>query len=234
MSSYKVIADESALREFLNWLPNIDSNEVYYAALTARSKYVKDLGLGTIISDRHQCSRIVTTKDRLYERIWRTEAPLNSYSVKGVTVPQEALAMYINPNPRSLKNGRALLLKRAMDSLFHEQDNYDVSHDSISCIHKSISKKNFVDFDFDDVDLGETVLRIAEVINVDCVKIIETRGGFHALVKVNDVDEKYKKSWYREMSELPGVDFVGDMMLPVPGTYQGMFVPKFKTLRYYI
>lgn len=234
MPSYKVIADEVKVKEFLNWLPKLNSDEVYYAALLARSKYVKDLGIGTFNSDRYQCARFLSSGDRLFKRIWQTEAPLGSYVVKGVTVPQEALAMYVNPNPRSLKGGQMLLMKRSMDALFNKQTDYDIYQDSISCVHKSISKKHFVDFDFDDADLSETVKNIAKVVNPDAVTIVETRGGFHALIKTADVEKKYKSSWYQNMIKMTGVDVVGDTMLPIPGTYQGMYVPTMEPLKSYL
>jgi hypothetical protein len=48
----------------------------------------------------------------------------------------------------------------------------------------------------------------------------------HLLIKLELVDEKYRKTFYRNIMALPGVDQIGDMMVPVPGTSQGNFCPK--------
>lgn len=122
------------------------------------------------------------------------------------------------------------LMKRLMDNLAQRRDDVNVMQDTLTAVHRSVSRKIFVDFDVDtdDFDLGPVAKRIAEVINPEAVSIVGTRGGYHVLVKLEDIQPQYKKTWYNNMrAALHGVDIVGDTLLPVPGTYQGMHIPRF-------
>lgn len=96
----------------------------------------------------------------------------------------------------------------------------------MTAIHKSIGRKLFVDVDFDNVSLAPTVRMMSSYVNADAVKILETRGGFHAIIRLDAIEGKYIKSWYKNITSLEGADIVGDTLIPIPGTYQGGFVPK--------
>ena len=64
-----------------------------------------------------------------------------------------------------------------------------------------------------------------DLINPDAVKILETRGGFHVIIRLGRIAPQYVKSWYKNITSLPGADIAGDTLIPIPGTYQGGFVP---------
>jgi hypothetical protein len=83
----------------------------------------------------------------------------------------------------------------------------------------------YFDIDFDGVTVQETIDEMSTMINIDCVKFLVTRGGFHALIKLDDVDKKYEKTWYQSIIKLYGVDMRGDNLIPMAGTYQGGFTP---------
>ena len=59
--------------------------------------------------------------------------------------------------------------------------------------------------------------------------ILYTHGGFHLLVKLEDIEERYQKTWYNQLMDL-NPDVVGDNFIPIPGTYQGGFTPKLTSL----
>jgi hypothetical protein len=84
-----------------------------------------------------------------------------------------------------------------------------------------------VDFDFDNVDLNDTVNKIRNHVNADAVTILQTRGGFHCLVEISKIETSYAKTWYNGIKSIGGVDIVGDNMIPIPGCTQGDFVPHF-------
>lgn len=225
MSNYQVIVDEQRLREFVQWLPATAEHETFYVALLARNKYVKAAGIGTFNSDRYQCKRFLATADRLVDKIRQLECPLGSYVLKGNPVPQEALALYITPNPRDqIRATRASLVKFA-ELIANGSNCHNPAAEVISQVHKSPGKKSFVDFDFDGVKAVDVVPKIGEFLNLDAVEVLETRGGFHALVRLDAVDPTRVKTWHRQMSALPGVDIKGDNMIPVPGCTQGGFNP---------
>ena len=225
MPNYQVIVDEPRLKSFIDWLPKTEPHETFYVALLARNKYARDAGIGTFNSDRYQCKRSLSTADRLLEKIKQLECPEGSYVLKGNAVPQQALALYITPNPRDqVKATRHSLVKFA-ELVAQGSSCHNPIAEVISQTHKSTGKKHFVDFDFDGVTAAETVPRIAEFLNLDAVEVLETRGGFHALVRLDAVDPSLVKTWHRQMSALPGVDIKGDNMIPVPGCTQGGFNP---------
>jgi hypothetical protein len=142
-------------------------------------------------------------------------------------MPSEALALYITPNPRSHILATKEAIKMMADYLTSKYNGYRLDQDVISCIQRNCSRKVYFDLDFDGVNLTDTVAQIVQHINADCLKVLETRGGFHVLVKLSDIDSKYKRSWYNSITSLAGVDVRGDNLVPVPGCTQGMFTPRF-------
>lgn len=232
--TYKVVSDAQALADFINWLPELQAGETYYCALLARSKYVRDLGIGTFNSDRHQCSRFLTNPDRLAAKIKQTEAPVGSYVIKNIEIPQEALAFYMNVNPRSHPKAQPLLLEKITAAVVTRRTDMNLQQMAISAVHHTLGRKLFVDFDFDDVDISAIVKDLKGEINPEAVSVVQTRGGYHTLVRLDTIEKKYKNSWYTKFRKITGVDVIGDTMLPVPGTIQGGFVPVMKPLSHYL
>ncbi len=60
---------------------------------------------------------------------------------------------------------------------------------------------------------------------MECAKILETRGGYHVLIKLSLIPDDIKKTWYNKLASL--ADVVGDTLIPIPGTFQGGFMPRF-------
>lgn len=228
MTNYKTITDWNEFQKFIEWLPELQPDETYYYSLLARNKYVKDMGIGTMNSDKHQCVRFVSTKERLAMKIAQTETVIGSYGVKDVIVPQEALASYITVNPRSHKKAARAMLKRLADVVADNEPSPNVYQESLTALHQSVSRKIFtdIDFDVDNTRRGYILSEVKEMLNPDAVQVLLTRGGFHLLIRLDAIEQKYVKSWYKNVSSLPGVDICGDNMIPVPGTYQGGFTPK--------
>lgn len=223
--NYEIIKNESLLRDFIDWLPELKNNECFYVALFARKKYC--LEVKNIKTDKIQCRRFTTRKKDLYDKIRQLECPLDSYVIKDITIPQEALAVYISVNPRDLllatKNG---LIKFAT-LITQEYNGYNPQQEIMSEIHAACSRKIYFDLDFDHVDLNETVAKIKEFINEDCVKVLKTYGGFHVLIELGKIEKRFEKTWYKNISSIEGVDIKGDNLIPVPGCTQGGFIPHF-------
>ena len=225
MYNYAVVIDENEFNNFLQWLPPLEKEECHYVALLARDKYIRELGIGTFNSDKHQCARFTTTHERLLLKLKQCETEVGNYSVKGVEVPQQALAAYMTINPRSQTKAAKWLLKRLADVVADGEQNVNVYQESLTAIHKSIGRKLFVDVDFDNVEIEYTAKEIGKLINPDCVKILETRGGFHTIIRLDAIEDKFVKSWYKNITSLEGADIAGDTLIPIPGTYQGGIVP---------
>ena len=222
--NYKIIADERKLVEFINWLPDLKSDETFYCCLFARKKYAPESGLK---GDKSQLKRFTSPKQYLFDKIKQLECEVGSYLSNGIVVPQESLALYITPNPRSLTLAARNSLIELAKKVTTNYDGYNPHQLVMSEIQKAASGKKYHDFDFDFVDADVVKEALKGQINEEALTYVKTRGGFHLLVDYEKIHFNYRKSWYNTISKIEGVDVSGDGLLPVVGCYQGGFTPYF-------
>jgi len=227
--NYKIIADESKLKEFIDWLPELQDGETYYCCLFARSKYCPELKG----SDKQQLKRFTSKKEYLFDKIKQLECEVGSYVQRDIVIPQEALAMYIMPNPRSFERATKALIKTLVDKITEPYDGYNPHQEALTALQKSPARKVFMDFDFDNVSLDEIREQTFdfEMVNCDALTVVKTHGGFHLLVETEKIDEQYKKTWYQKMTKLTAIDVRGDNLLPFVGCTQGGFIPELQNYR---
>lgn len=223
--NYQIVKDEPKLRDFIDWLPDLSKKETYYVTLLARSKYCK--GTQKLSSDKQQLKRFTSNKERLFEKIKQLECEYGAYKQQGVDIPQDALALYINPNPRDLEKAAKASLIRFAELITKEYNGYNPHQEVMSEIQKTCGRKVFFDLDFDHVDYDTVMSRVRQIINVDCIKSLKTHGGFHLLVELAKIDSQFEKTWYKNITSIEGIDVRGDNMIPVAGCTQGDFVPYF-------
>ncbi len=228
MKTYEIIKDEKLLLDFINWLPELDSNETYYCSLFARKKYSNEL---IHSNDRTQLKRFTSSKERLFEEISQLELPLGRWKLKSIEAPQESLVVYINPNPRCQKKATELMGAKCWTLM--KSQNYNIHAEAISCIQQSKSRTCYVDFDIDTKDVDLNKLKDIFPIFNNYHKVLETSGGYHVLIDSFRAEEllkqlpKYPKNWYKAMQDTFTIDQTGDQLIPVPGCTQGNFIPKF-------
>lgn len=224
--NYEVISDKEALMGFIDWLPDLKNGEVFYCCLFARSKYCKEIT--HISSDKQQMKRFTSNKEHLYEKIKQLECEIGSYKQKHNPIPQEALALYINPNPRSLEKATKNSLihfARLVGNTYH---GYNPSQIVMTEIQQAVGRKVYSDFDFDHKNLDVIREKAIGLINEDCLHFLKTRGGFHMLVELGKIDKQFEKTWYKSLLGLEGLDIKqSDSMIPIAGCYQGGFIPHF-------
>lgn len=237
--NYSIIKDEKLFKDFLNWLPELKEDECYYLCLFARSKYAKNEDGSNkfphIKTDKAQLKRItVHKKSLMFEKVKQMECKFGAYKTKdGEDIPQEALALYITPNPRNQRKAMFNLIKRIADIQIANATGYNIHAEAMSAIQKSKSRTCFVDFDVDfpedkSIDLVELKPFIEERIGKVGISYLRTRGGYHVLVNPDKIELQYQKSWYKEIIKHPFIDIKGDCMIPVPGATQGNFIPHFE------
>ena len=225
--NYKIIANESRLKAFIDWLPDLKNHETYYVCLFARAKYAQGLILS---SGQTQLKRFTSSKGNLFSKIKQLECPVGSYTYKGNELPQESLALYINPNPRDLEKATKNSLIKFAQLITKPYTGYNPHSEILSEIQVTYSRKIYMNFDFDEVDYKDVINTIKEndIMNLDAITISKTRGGFHLLANIEKIHDKYRKSWYVGMTKIPGCDKKSgsnDGLLPVPGCVQGGFSP---------
>ena len=220
--NYELIVNPIELKAFIDWLPDLKVTEKYMVFLFARRKYDTQ---NVIKSDKAQLKRVLATKDRIIEKIRQMEISVGEYTVDGVSVPQEALAIYITPNPRCLKKASKTLAKRLVEVICENVDINPVS-EALTAVHQSLGSNYFKDFDYDGVDLEATLVDAYKIVNQSAVHVILTRGGFHLLVEMAKIEDTYKKTWYQGLTNIAGCDVRGDNLLPIVGCFQGGYEPK--------
>ena len=229
--NYKIITDKNKLLEFIDWLPELDTNEIFYLCLFARNKYYDKLA--HIRSDKAQIKRFTSDKVRMYSKIKQLEIEIGSYyqfinkdTIEVNSIPQQALALYMHPNPRNVENATFESIKDLTTCLQTKNKGFNPVQQVYSAIQKSIGNKKYVTFDIDgmiDIDLDF----LYKIVPKEAIKIIKTRGGFHLLVESKHESLKDNNKWYQHIVNLYSPDQKGDMMSPIPGTIQGNFTPYF-------
>ena len=235
MNYYNIIKDEKLLKEFIEWLPDLKEDERYYVCLFARNKYCKELV--HIKSDKAQLKRFISDKERLFNKIQQLEIPLGRYLQRTTEVPEKALALYITPNPRSLRKATANMLVKLATAMRDSNDSLFIHQEALSQIQKAKGTKHYVDFDFDfpeDKKFEESIIRgiksqVLEFVNPEAVSLLRTRGGIHCLVNPKLVNNDKAKTFYTRLMNMGETDQSGDQMIPVPGCTQGDYIPHFIT-----
>ena len=223
--NYKIIQDETMLKSFIDWLPNLELNETYYLTLFARKKYCPSVPY--LKSDKGQLKRVTSKKEFIFDKLKQMECEIGSYRQKDIIVPQESLVAYINPNPRSLEKAAKQSLIKLAELITKPYSGYNPHQEVLSEIQKSCSRKIYMDLDFDNIDLKYIEDNVYHNINKDCLHILKTRGGFHILIELKKIDTIYKNTWYNNLTKLDKIDVKGDNFIPIPGCSQGGFVPYF-------
>lgn len=217
---YSIIRDEGLLNDFVDWLPTPNRDQKFYLSLFGRKKYTS----APLKSDKTQLRRFTANKDNIIQKIRQLEVGLGLYLSGDVAVPEESLALYINPNPRDMLKATREVARKSLDLCLSEHHGYNIHAEALSCIQRAKPQRaQWQDFDIDDSSFDLNILK--KILNNDCYRVLKTRGGFHVLVEPRKVSGEYKKTYYKNM--LKYTDQVKDNMLPCPGVCQGEFVPHF-------
>jgi hypothetical protein len=227
---YQIIRDREQLEAFVRFLPDLQADEVYYVSLLARNKWIKTTGI--TISSQVQLKRFQATKKTLVNKLEQMEVAYGVYMDKDKPIPEEALGVYITPNPRSLTQSNFTVMKELLTGIQTGQilNPYQVA---LSALQTNCSKKVFFDLDIDidhDKVSENRIKELRQAITLPATWI-QTRGGFHCLIHLNEIPKALASKWYQQVLSLKtdGIDITmnGDNVIPLAGCTQGGFVPRF-------
>lgn len=231
--NYRLVEAETMLQDFLNWLPDLRDGERFYVCVFSRRKYTNKEG---IKSDKGQLARFCCNKENLLDKLKKRETKVGTYKHNGVEVPQEALAVYITPNPRLMHKAALRTAVEITKMMADGKQIYNPHAIALNQIQVT-GRKVFFDVDFDLTGEGEFFVEdlfewLEGKINPEAYQhnIVMTRGGFHILVELDKINEKYKKKWYNnifnaEKDKRFTVMKNSDGLIPLPGCVQGGHIP---------
>lgn len=225
---YELIHSYSALEEFINILPDEQDGEQFYITLFARKKYDT---MGLLRCDKNCIKRVTARKRDIIQKLEQLEVGVGSYTYDGVAIPEECLAVYITPNPRSFRLASVKLAKMLVGDLCDGVRVGNPYSEALNCLQTSSTNKVYFDIDVDFLkqeDLGRFREIISTFINLDCLTFIRTRGGYHVLIKLAQISPEFKH-WHQGFTKLKfdGVAIMmnSDSLVPIVGCRQAGFTP---------
>jgi len=233
--NYEIIKDKGELLRFIEWLPNLTDGEKYYVSLFSRKKYDSS---GLLKSDKNQLKRFVSNKEMLYDKIKQLEVSLGSYRFEDKGIPNETLALYITPNPRSTHKAGLETLIELVRKIKNDDTIYNPHSIALNSLQTCASRKIYFDIDVDfkknyanHFTYKEMYNFFIDKINKEAIScIIKTRGGYHVLLELDKISEEYSKKWYKNINssgnEIFDITMNSDNLIPVPGCLQGAVLCK--------
>ncbi len=246
--NYSLIKNEEETKHFIEKvLQPLNNDEVYIVVLTARKKYCP-----TISSSLEVVSRdIIRNNDtnKIMRKLKKMSIVEGLYTDKNEDIiPNEAFALYILPEPRSMLKAYMEFTKNINEWNYENLVKSNTVEDSnlelyrkldlklFSAIHKSRSRSKYFIIDIDKKD--ETLLKnIVYFVKKDEHKedlgipyisniawISETRGGYHVILNRNEETGKAIHEIMKRKFEF--VEFRKETMTPIIGCSQGGFIVK--------
>ncbi len=235
MESYNFIKDEKELKRFHSLMPQLKENECYYIMIGARRKYLSESEKDVYNMNGTDMIRRVLVRKNEYENFRRKIlefcVPRGAYCDKnGRAIPEHAFTIYMTENPRDMKKASVSVISKLAEKLYMNHDT-NLHEFVLSEIHKSPSKKTFMDFDIDpkdDDDLMEMFDDVKSCLGESETINVATKTGMHVMLNKETLDPKIKHSFYQHIQQLNysgkykgDIEILSDGMIPIPGTSQG-------------
>ena len=215
---HNFIYDEEQIKQFVDLIGTKDANHQMF--ISARHKYNKDVPFKACnISPK---SFYNVDADHFIDLIRKYELPVGSYDDRGVSLPTNCLVVYCTTNAREGKRAAQNFINNCMNSVF-SGDGHIFNHlyeNLNSAIMSSKAKTQLTTIDIDSKDEYKEVKEFLIVENIVPAAVIETRGGYHVLLKT----DKNLSNVYKSFS---AKHTMGDTFCPIPGTLQGGFPVRF-------
>jgi RNA-binding protein YhbY len=242
-----MIHNHDEFRRFVQFLPTLKDDEVWFLSLSARNKYLTEKERAHYGLGRTEMFSRFTARDTdpgIEYVCQKLQATLAYRRTKGgKEIPEKALVTYMNVNPSSTVNGY-YLFKQEMDSGIREnlqaymngnQPRMDafrtMERKLMNAIQRSTSRKELVDIDVD--TKSPEVMEYVHRRLAKCQRAtVETVGGYHVLVRREDL-----RAHSVNLGEVVGhaqalagteVAINKNGMVPLPGTLQAGHLVQFQ------
>ena len=240
-----LVQDRAQYQRFIDMLPSLERDEVYFLSLSARNKYLTsaerehfDLGRTEMFS-RH----IARDKEGIEIALNKMQADLDVRRTRnGSRIPEKCLVVYMNIHPSSTTRAYRRFVEQ-MDRHYEETFlgllNGSRADDMwipfrrmptvlMNHIQKASSRKLLVDVDIDghSPESSDWLLNEIELFlgshHVNRA-VIKTQGGYHVLVPTDELNKSVPL--FIKIAELDKltdgeVVFNSNAMVPLPGTLQ--------------
>lgn len=163
---------------------------------------------------------------------------------KKIPIPNDSLSVHFSLNPRDQVNALVEMNTTiTKDVITNGARNVPKKFDScfLSYLHASQQDPQFVDVDVSTKDVGiiQKLFKECSIPKEAMVMSIETRDGFHFVchkdkfpatfytkVVKSPMNTVENVNWKGEKTTKKYIDVLSDVMIPIPGTYQGGFEVK--------
>lgn len=244
------IWSEEELKNFFeNIMPRLSDGEVYFLSLSARNKYLSEDEKEYFKLGRNEMFERTVVREQSFEKFLKKvhgfDRNSNAYLTKNsLPIPSNCMVCYININPSNVLKAYNEFTKIMNDYMmelglnsFNNSSTSNVEQRIkkadvllMNCIQKNRGHKSYLDVDFDipkeHWSAVEVLLEELEENKVEYV-VIDTKSGYHVLIKKNTLNYNFNNSieLSRKYLRKKGVeDFEvvlnKNEMIPLPGTYQ--------------
>jgi hypothetical protein len=224
--NYKLIHDEAQLQKFIDFLPELKINESYFLILIARKKWNPESDIPSALKLKREA---VNNKQKIIQTIRQWEVAEGVYQNDGKTIPQVNLGVYMGFNPKDQHKASFDLINQCLEVIRTNKQGINIKSMANDVIQASNGTKHFMDIDVD-IKEGEDYLEIAKfiksIVAEDKLTFIKTNGGFHCLVRMDDLGS----TWYPQIKAhtyKSDLNIMSNDLIPVVGCNQGKFVPYF-------
>lgn len=235
-----MIVDAGQFDRFVEILPELGSDEVYFVSLSARKKYLSeeerekyDLGRTEMFA-----RQVARSKDQLYHVMRKLEGILDQRTTRtGYSMPRHSVVVYANINPTStvkatnkfvndINKAREQVMNATLKGSDPDFGAFRYADRTfMNCLQKSTGNRHFLDIDVDTNDESYVMALIDMLGDIEHY-VIQTKGGYHVMV----VRETLNRSDIRLHEVVRSLDnsitdgeviFNKNAMVPVCGTLQG-------------
>jgi protease II len=212
-----MIHDEEQIKQYVRLL--ICDGKIHQIFLAQRSKYQSD--------EAKLLDKITRPHLQTYTFPLKSEEQYvdKVKSFMSLWKDQKTMVLYSTTNERSPKKALKGFMDEVMRHAFDDQDFSKFLPENLHSFYMaSCGHKRWISIDIDDKIQFEPVIASLNELGMTYT-IVETRGGYHILIDSNiEANKKKLEFVYKQFSK---IHYMGDIMCPIPGTYQGGFPVRF-------